>query len=396
MQTPIYHSYRKSGSVSSIYDPHRLQFKKMATSSVPPKNIATHSVLPAPKHFRVEQENNAKMNLYRFHLRQPEETVTLPMEVKEALVPEPSPSPAVVQPPAPAVPQAPTIVHNKEDASTIKYRLEKVKDELTGQYRFKLLKVGFDNETPSKEAVSTAVAIIDKETIAPPRVTTKTTQRFRLEKTSDGGVSKYALKDLSEECAVRRPDDLSDESVNIKDLYTPSSNAIQHVSLHRKVMLTGIEKNGGIFLLGDEAVGQNFTMRDVLHNSHFLNSTYVLENITIKIITDTFDKSTQCKLSLYYIEPDGHELIVLHTIDLGSLEEGSLARYYTRLINVSTPKQGCILVSVLEITPENGLLLPRKGKMMIEYNISATKKLGMQDKTIQWSNTEKTPMLNGR
>jgi hypothetical protein len=485
-----------------MYDPHRLQFKKMATSSLPLKKLSNHSVLPPPKNFRLEQENNAKMNLYRFHLRPPEETVTLPTPEPLALAgavvvvaepssdtgitesdpesvpkPEPEPvapvtepsittvpvarasTPVVVEPPiivpeplsepqpqptqptrvkdteskpsvSPIVPKVsqssqPTSSNNtthEQEGATVKYRLEKVKDELTGQYRFKLRKVGFLEEsattaptpttptTPTTPPVNTnSTSVLAMIPTAPPTaiptapISTKTSQRFRLEKSNDGGISKYALKDLSEERLLSPPPppssprperdhDFAEESVNIHDLYTPSSNAIQHLSLHRKVVLQHIERNGGVFLLGDEPVGQHFTMRDVLQNSNFLYSTHVLENITIKLITDNFDKAVLCKLSFYYLEPDGKDLIPLHTIDLGSLEAGSVARYLTRSINLSTPRKGCVLVSVLDITPEVGLILPRKGKMVLEYSVLATKKMGMQERTIQWSKIEHTPM----
>jgi len=477
-----------------MYDPHRLQFKKMATSSLPLKKLSNHSVLPPPKNFRLEQENNAKMNLYRFHLRPPEETVTLPTPEPVApvaepssdtatltepnsepksepksepepepksepepepiaplaetpittapepivselfiAVPEPQPtqptqpirvketeskpsvSPTVPKVSQPSQPTSSTSSTHEQEGATVKYRLEKVKDELTGQYRFKLRKVGFEESvptTPIPTAPTTApvntnstsvLAMIP--TVTPTSVpttpnSTKTSQRFRLEKSTDGGISKYALKDLSQERLLppppspraERDHDFAEESVNIHDLYTPSSNAIQHISLHRKVILQHIERNGGVFLLGDEPVGQHFTMRDVLQNSNFLYSTHVLENITIKLITDNFDKAVLCKLSFYYLEPDGKDLIPLHTIDLGSLEAGSVARYLTRSINLSTPRKGCVLVSVLDIVPEVGLILPRKGKMVLEYNILATKKMGMQERTIQWSKIEHTPM----
>jgi hypothetical protein len=455
MQIPIYQNYqnyRKTASVARMYDPHRLQFKKMATSSLPLKKLSNHSMLPPPKNFRLEQENNTKMNLYRFHLRPPEEMVTLPTPEPDAPVavaepssdtatatatePEPiAPEPIVSEPPiavpepqpirvketeskpsvspiVPKVSQSSPPPHEQESA-TVKYRLEKVKDELTGQIRFKLRKVGFLEEsaptptttTPPVNTNTTSVlAVIPTVTptaIPTAPVSTKTSQRFRLEKSTDEGIINYALKDLSEERLLppppsprpERDHDFAEESVNIHDLYTPSSNAIQHISLHRKVILQHIERNGGVFLLGDEPVGQHFTMRDVLQNSNFLYSTHVLENITIKLITENFDKAVLCKLSFYYLEPDGKDLIPLHTIDLGSLEAGSVARYLTRSINLSTPRTGCVLVSVLDITPEVGLILPRKGKMVLEYNILATKKMGMQERTIQWSKIEQTPML---
>jgi len=428
-----------------MFDPNRLQFKKMATPSISQKKVSTHSVLPPPKNFRLEQENNAKMNLYRFHLRPPSSTevnlniptvptvlptTTTPInepptteKEEDVVVTDPVPlteQPVVEsvdavesedeipdEPPAPALPETPitqeAVVNNQEN-TTVKFRLEKVKDELTGQFRFKLRKVGFNEEAsviaPSSElppsppvTLPVALPSEEKNTVLPdiPLFSkTKNNQRFRLEKTTNGGISKYALKELSAVLPTTptNDNDFTEESVNINDIYTPSSNSIQHLSLHRKVLLSAVERNGGIFLLGDEPVGKHFTMKDVLHNSHFLYSTHVLENITIKVITEQFDKAVSCKLSFYYLEPEGTELSPLHTIDLGSLEEGSVARYLTRSIDVSTPKKGCVLVSVLEIVPENGLILPRKGKIMLEYNIFATKKMGMQERTIQWSKIE--------
>jgi hypothetical protein len=418
-----------------MFDPNLLQFKKIATPSIPQKKISTHSVLPPPKNFRLEQENNAKMNLYRFHLRPPSSTElnlnipTVPTIVptttttpineppttekeEDVVVTDPVPlmeQPVVEsedeipdEPHAPALPESPItqqeeLVNNQEN-TTVKFRLEKVKDELTGQFRFKLRKVGFNEEASviapfPPVALPVAPPSEEKNTVLPDiplSSKTKINQRFRLEKTTDGGISKYALKELSAVIPTTptNGNDFAEESVNINDIYTPSSNSIQHLSLHRKVLLSARERNGGIFLLGDEPVGKHFTMKDVLHNSHFLYSTHVLENITIKVITEQFDKAVSCKLSFYYLEPEGSDLNPLHTIDLGSLEEGSVARYLTRSIDVSTPKKGCVLVSVLEIVPENGLILPRKGKIMLEYNIFATKKMGMQERTIQWSKIE--------
>jgi hypothetical protein len=429
----------------------------MATPSIPHKKISTHSVLPPPKNFRLEQENNAKMNLYRFHIRPSPSSIATPPAEENVIVNENENVPPVVvvdpitttstvnpietiikeeekeeeeevvvtppivddsvnkiqeeeEPPkllSEAAISQETVENNDPENTTVKFRLEKVKDEVTGQFRFKLRKVGFNEEAsviapiappPSSPALEEKEKEKEKSnTLADLPIVPRINQRFRVEKTTNGGISKYALKELSEVIPTTPStlvNDFAEESVNINDIYTPSSNSIQHLSLHRKVLLSAIERNGGIFLLGDEPVGKHFTMKDVLHNSHFLYSTHVLENITIKLITEQFDKAVSCKLSFYYIEPEGSELTPLHNIDLGSLEAGSVARYMTRSIDISTPKKGCVLVSVLEIVPDNELILPRKGKIMLEYNIYATKKMGMQERTIQWSKIEQKSYIS--
>lgn len=343
------------------------------------------------KKFLIEPENIENKNIYRFHLKAapvvapPVVTTTvldsveivttssevaenppkeeIPTPVQTTPLPEPTPAQTPETEPTPTPTPEPVAEPIEEKQSPVKYRLEKVLDPVSGQYKFQLKKVNFETIVP--KVMPKIITPTISETPEPKK-------NFKIDRITDKfGASKFALKEVHDDEST---------SVPITNLYKPSETVIQHNILSQKVVLSNFNKNIQYsFLIGDQKyVQNNFSMKNIIDNSIYLNNSHYLDYITIKCTTQNLP-NVRIELTLYEMEFESNISKKIQTILLGEFKNNG--KIFTKAIEKTTPKKGCFLISILDVFANNNESI-ENGNISIETNIYATNKRFSKENTV--------------
>lgn len=345
------------------------------------------------KKFLIEPENFENKNMYRFHLKAADDDsdIVIPTPpptsepildaIEEIPTPVPTPTPTPVPAIIPIVEQAaPTLARTvtsveslpeptpiEEKQSPVKYRLEKVLDSVSGQYKFQLKKVNVETIVSKNEPVIVTSVHTPEPTPAPEQK-----KNFKIDRIQDKfGTSKYSLKQLTDDEST---------SIPILNLYKPSDTVVQHNILTRKVVLSKFDKKIQYsFMMGDQKYVQNdFSMKNIIDNSLYLNNSHYLDYITIKCTTQSLP-TVRIELTLYEMEFESNMSKKIQTIPLGEFRNNG--KVFTKAIEITTPKKGCFLISILDVFCNNNESI-ENGNISIETNIYATNKRFSKENTV--------------
>ena len=321
-----------------------------------------------------------------------------------------------------------TVVEEKQNP--VKYRLEKILDPISRQYKFQLKKVTETKPEPQAKLPENTPEPVTKSPTPPPtppkaqthptpppptppkaqtQPTTPSKKRYRLEKVTDElGVSKYMLKEVSStpvtpvtpvtpETPVTTEMNLYDDdssSVQIRDLYKPSKQNIQHSIFTRKVTISEFLKSSVYsFMIGDNvSIQDDFTMKNVVENSVYLYNSHILDYMTIKVVTGFLNKKIRLVLNIFEMEFETHKSIKLKSFDLGEYENNN-AKVFTKSIEKTTPKKGCFLISILDVFLDKNQFITR-GSIFIETNLYVTNKRFSKEKTVLLQTIDEKPLFN--
>lgn len=419
------------------------------------------------KNFLVEPDNIEDKNIYRYHLKINESSSSNTPMVSQKLIIEPEVKEPTVeeetvnenlkeqiheehkevdkeedkeavkgvveeevktQEPPPAQ-EVKTVVEEKQNP--VKYRLEKILDPISRQYKFQLKKVTEAKPEPQAKLSENAPDPLTKSPTPPPtppptplkaqtpptppkaptQPTTPSKKRYRLEKVTDElGVSKYMLKEVSsttvtpvtpvtpitpvnpETTEMNLYDDDS-SSVQIRDLYKPSKQNIQHSIFTRKVTISEFLKSSVYsFMIGDNvSIQDDFTMKNVVENSVYLYNSHILDYMTIKVVTGFLNKKIRLVLNIFEMEFETHKSIKLKSFDLGEYENNN-AKVFTKSIEKTTPKKGCFLISILDVFLDKNQFITR-GSIFIETNLYVTNKRFSKEKTVLLQTIDEKPLF---
>jgi hypothetical protein len=185
------------------------------------------------------------------------------------------------------------------------------------------------------------------------------------------GASKFSLKEVHDDEST---------SVPIMNLYKQSETVIQHNILSQKVVLSNFNKNIQYsFMIGDQKyVQNNFSMKNIIDNSLYLNNSHYLDYITIKCTTQSLP-NVRIELTLYEMEFESNISKKIQTILLGEFKNNG--KIFTKAIEKTTPKKGCFLISILDVFSNNNESI-EAGNISIETNIYATNKRFSKENTV--------------
>jgi hypothetical protein len=110
------------------------------------------------------------------------------------------------------------------------------------------------------------------------------------------------------------------------------------------------------------------------------------------VITGILNKKIRIELSLFEMEFETNKPVKIQSFDLGHYENNS-ARVFTKLIEKTTPKKGCFLISILDVFLENNQILAQ-GSLCIETNIYVTNKRFSRERAVNLNRMNEKPLFN--
>ena len=145
-------------------------------------------------------------------------------------------------------------------------------------------------------------------------------------------------------------------------------------------------------MLGDRIIQDEFTMKNIVENSIYLYNSHIIDYITIKVITGILNKKIRLELSLFEMEFETNKPVKIQSFTLGEYENNS-ARVFTKLIEKTTPKKGCFLISILDVYLDNNQILTQ-GSICIETNIYVTNKRFSKERAVNLNRMNEKPLFN--
>lgn len=278
----------------------------------------------------------------------------------------------------------------EEEESVPRYNLNKYYDESESKFKFKL--------TPQPvEEIKKVVEeprVVEEPKVEEPVVKS----HYALEKILDKvtGISKYILKEVNKESTEKKTEETKEnfsvqpvqeildvpESVPIRDLAKKQIVDVYRSIIKRKNILNSFRGESKLHvLLGENnVVYRDFSRKTVLDQSHFLNTSSILDFISVKVFTNNLNTMIQLDLNLYYFEIQSQKLEKIAKFQLGEFSE-TTGKILSKTLDFITPPNGCFLIAFLDAFTTGKDVL-ESGTISIEFVIETVNKKS-KDRLIQ-------------